>query len=62
MMYPPPKYICKYTKQQNLVKKLNKKSEIEFDKLTFGNSEFDVFTIITNSAYSLKSVSVFVAR
>jgi hypothetical protein len=41
--YPPQKYICKYKKIPKLGKMLfynNNKSDKEFDKLTFGNSEF----------------------
>jgi hypothetical protein len=41
--YPPQKYICKYKKFPNFGKTaflIIKKSDNEFDKLTFGNSEF----------------------
>jgi hypothetical protein len=39
--YPPQKYICKYKKLAKFFEILfYKKMEIEFDKLTFGNSMF----------------------
>jgi hypothetical protein len=45
VVYPPQKYACKYKNSKIWIKplfsiKTKQKSNKEFDKLTFGNSEF----------------------